>query len=161
MLKYFHEKAQNQNLSHKISAPPPFTLSPSTLSTISSSSFSLILASMVLHHIPNPSEIISLLSSLLLPGGYIVLVDFEKREIEEGDEEREKRGVFHPRGFSEEDFVGMVEGGGRGVVVEGFERFYITKKLFFSCGGREVTKEEEEQEMVILGCIARKKKEGE
>ena len=85
------------------------------------------------------------------------MVDFEKRGEEEGDKERMKRGVFHPRGFSEEDMVGLVEGGESGMVVEGFDRFYITKKLFFSGGGREVKKEEEEQEMVILGCIARKK----
>uniref|UniRef100_A0A7S4P1M1 Uncharacterized protein n=1 Tax=Paramoeba aestuarina TaxID=180227 RepID=A0A7S4P1M1_9EUKA len=100
---------------------------------------------------------------MVAPGGYLAIIDFENRneEMKEflADEvERMKRGVFHPKGFSEGALTKLIETEGSGLVVERFDRFYITKKYLFSGGNREVKKEEEDEELVIIGCIARKKK---
>ncbi|KAF3187578.1 hypothetical protein TWF106_006041 [Orbilia oligospora] len=93
----------SQKLSHKdspknitplcalITSPsdPRLTL-PNTNTNSSPQKFDIIISNLVLHHIPNLSEFITLTHGLLTPGGVICLTDFENL----GEESRK----FHPEG---------------------------------------------------------------
>ena len=66
--------------------------------------FDLALISMALHHIEDPSALLSAMASRLLPGGLIFVVDFADggpfQDNMVGAEELEKAGVYHTQGFS-------------------------------------------------------------
>lgn len=126
MLKRLRDKAKKTDLSSRINAIR-MELTPEKVVSVSASgenknvntaknntvmrgSYDLVLCSMVLHHVPDMAATLSMLKSLLKPGGALILFDFmpESKESSVPDERRDSHGVFHA-GLTQDAFISLAE----------------------------------------------------
>ena len=130
MLKIFRRKAEDRKLSN-CWAPEAFTLSKETIDHLQGRKFDLIVTSLVLHHVADPTETLSMFRLLLKEGGYVVVIDFDVNEKNPhamgSEEDRKKKGVHHPHGFSVEHMAKIFSSAGLDVIVS--SNFQVENKI--------------------------------
>eukprot|EP00698_Gefionella_okellyi_P007978 TRINITY_DN1955_c0_g1_i2.p1 TRINITY_DN1955_c0_g1~~TRINITY_DN1955_c0_g1_i2.p1 ORF type:complete len:148 (-),score=34.75 TRINITY_DN1955_c0_g1_i2:48-491(-) len=119
MIKVLQNKAQALGITNAIAIAKIIQ----SAADVDNRTFDVIVSSMTLHHIPDVAALVKLLSSLLNPGGVIVLYDMEKTAHSHHFHSKhatEHAGVHHHGGFDKHSLTHLLreQGGLRDVVVE-------------------------------------------
>eukprot|EP00877_Chromochloris_zofingiensis_P002220 jgi/Chrzof1/1199/Cz01g44130.t1 len=109
----------------------PAAVDQAVTSGLLPSSFDFICCLMALHHMEDVPAVLSALTSMLKPGGFMVLTDLAKTLDSTAFHSHYARhhGVAHPGGFTEEQLRGLLTQVGMTVQTVNNEAFFIDREV--------------------------------